>query len=105
MCGARRLGCSDIAQQRHQESGDYEGDHDGTKRVGVSQRARTNFHFVAIASNLTPTNGAMTRFVDEMGQRYGSIPGSLQEGHTAALKQDSIQYAPRNTLYDCVTAP
>jgi DHA2 family multidrug resistance protein len=47
--------------------------------------ARTNFHFVAIASNLNPTNGAMTRFLDEMGQRYGSI--SLQGGHTAALKQ------------------
>jgi hypothetical protein len=29
MCGARQLGCSDIAQQRHQESCDYEGDHDG----------------------------------------------------------------------------
>ena len=26
-------------------------------------------------------------FLDEIGQRYGSIPGSLQAGHTAALKQ------------------
>jgi hypothetical protein len=29
----------------------------------------------------------MTRFLGEMEQRYGSIPGSLQAGHTAALKQ------------------
>jgi DHA2 family multidrug resistance protein len=59
----------------------------GIAVCGAIINARTNFHFVAIASNLTPTNGAMTRFVDEMGQRYGSIPGSLQEGHAAALKQ------------------
>ncbi|HET8920792.1 MAG TPA: DHA2 family efflux MFS transporter permease subunit [Xanthobacteraceae bacterium] len=59
----------------------------GIALCGAIINARTNFHFVAIASNLTPANGAMTRFVDEMGQRYGSIPGSLQEGHTAALKQ------------------
>ncbi|MFZ0986223.1 MAG: DHA2 family efflux MFS transporter permease subunit [Xanthobacteraceae bacterium] len=59
----------------------------GIAVCGAIINARTNLHFVAIASNLTPANGAMTRFVDEMGQRYGSIPGSLQEGHTAALKQ------------------
>jgi DHA2 family multidrug resistance protein len=59
----------------------------GIALCGAIVNARTNFHFVAIASNLTPANGAMTRFVDEMGQRYGSIPGSLQGGHTAALKQ------------------
>jgi MFS transporter, DHA2 family, multidrug resistance protein len=29
----------------------------------------------------------MTRFLDEMGQRYGEFPGSLAAGHTAALKQ------------------
>jgi DHA2 family multidrug resistance protein len=29
----------------------------------------------------------MTRFLDEMAQRYGAIPGSVQAGHTAALKQ------------------
>jgi MFS transporter, DHA2 family, multidrug resistance protein len=28
----------------------------------------------------------MTRFLDEMGQRYGEFPG-LAAGHTAALKQ------------------
>jgi DHA2 family multidrug resistance protein len=49
--------------------------------------AKTNFHFVAIASNLTPANGAMTRLLDDLTQRYGAILGSLQAGHTAALKQ------------------
>ena len=50
----------------------------GIALCGAIINAKTNFHFVAIASNLTPANGAMTRFLDEMGQRYGSIPGSLQ---------------------------
>jgi MFS transporter, DHA2 family, multidrug resistance protein len=48
---------------------------------------RTNFHFLAIASNLTPANGAMGRFVDHMIDRYGAIPGTLQAGHVAAVKQ------------------
>jgi DHA2 family multidrug resistance protein len=58
----------------------------GIALCGAIINARTNLHFVAIASNLTPANGAMTRSLDEMEQRYGSIPGSLQAGHTAALK-------------------
>jgi MFS transporter, DHA2 family, multidrug resistance protein len=49
--------------------------------------ARTNFHFVAIASNLTPANGAMTKLVGEMVERYGALPGSPQAGHVAAVKQ------------------
>ncbi|HXW30759.1 MAG TPA: MDR family MFS transporter [Xanthobacteraceae bacterium] len=49
--------------------------------------ARTNFHFVAIASNLTPANGAMTRFVNAMTVRYGAMPGSPDAGQVAALKQ------------------
>jgi DHA2 family multidrug resistance protein len=48
---------------------------------------RTNFHFVAIASNLTPANGAMNRMVDGLTQRYSNIPGAVQAGHAAALKQ------------------
>jgi MFS transporter, DHA2 family, multidrug resistance protein len=59
----------------------------GIALCGAILNSRTNFHFVAIASNLNPANGAMTRFVDEMSLRYGLIPGSLQDGHTAALKQ------------------
>jgi DHA2 family multidrug resistance protein len=48
---------------------------------------RTNFHFVAIASNLTPANGAMTRFIHTMALHYGAIPGSTHAGQVAALKK------------------
>jgi DHA2 family multidrug resistance protein len=59
----------------------------GIAVCGAILNARTNFHFVAIASNLTPTNGAMTRLVSNVVQRYDAIPGSPQSGHVAALKQ------------------
>jgi DHA2 family multidrug resistance protein len=60
---------------------------------------RTNFHFVAIASNLTPANGAMARLVDHMTTRYGALPGSLQAGHVAAVKQLwQLAYREASTL-------
>jgi DHA2 family multidrug resistance protein len=49
--------------------------------------ARTNFHFDGIAYHLTPANGAMTRMVDGIAQRYSPLPGSLGAGHVAALKE------------------
>jgi DHA2 family multidrug resistance protein len=71
----------------------------GIALCGAIINAKTNFHFVAIASNLTPANGAMTRFLGEMEQRYGSIPGSLQAGHAAALKQLwELAYREASTL-------
>ncbi len=48
---------------------------------------RTNFHFLAIASNLTPANGALARLMGGMAQRYGAIPGTPEAGHASALKQ------------------
>ena len=59
----------------------------GIAVCGAVLNDRTNFHFHAIASNLTPANGAMTRLVNEVSQRYAAIPGSPQEGHAAALHQ------------------
>jgi MFS transporter, DHA2 family, multidrug resistance protein len=59
----------------------------GIAICGAILNAGTNFHFVAIASNLTPANVPMTRFAHDTAERYGSIPGSLQDGHVAALKQ------------------
>jgi DHA2 family multidrug resistance protein len=59
----------------------------GIALCGAILNARTNFHFVAIASNLTPANGAMTRLVAAMVDRYGALPGSPQSGHVAAVKQ------------------
>src|SRR5467141_1668700 len=49
----------------------------GIAVCGAILNARTNFHFDAIASNLTPANGAMARLVH----------GSPVAGHAAALSQ------------------
>jgi DHA2 family multidrug resistance protein len=54
---------------------------------GAILNDRTNFHFQAIVSNLTPANGAMTRLIGDVAQRYGAVLGSPQEGHAAALRQ------------------
>jgi MFS transporter, DHA2 family, multidrug resistance protein len=59
----------------------------GIAVCGAVLNDRTNFHFHAIASNLTPANGAMTRLVNEVAERYAAIPGNPQAGHEAALKQ------------------
>jgi MFS transporter, DHA2 family, multidrug resistance protein len=71
----------------------------GIAVCGAIINARTNFHFAAIASNLTPANGAMTRLLDDLTQRYGAIPGSAQAGHAAALKQLwELAYREASTL-------
>src|SRR5438128_815314 len=49
--------------------------------------ARTNFHFDAIAYHLTPANLPMERMLAGLSSRYGAMPGSLDAGHLAALKQ------------------
>ncbi len=59
----------------------------GIAVCGAVLNNRTNFHFHAIASNLTPANGAMARLVNEVAERYAAIPGNPQAGHQAALKQ------------------
>ena len=71
----------------------------GIAVCGAILNARTNFHFVAIASNLTPANGAMTRLLDGMVERYGALPGSPAAGHVAALKQLwQLAYREASTL-------
>jgi DHA2 family multidrug resistance protein len=61
--------------------------------VGIAASAaiindRTNLHFLHIASNLTPANGAMDRMLDGVQGRYGAIPGNQEDaGHQAALEQ------------------
>jgi len=59
----------------------------GIAVCGAILNARTNFHFDAIAYHLTPANGAMVRMVDGIAQRYDALPGSLDAGHIAALKE------------------
>jgi DHA2 family multidrug resistance protein len=71
----------------------------GIALCGAILNARTNFHFVAIASNLTLANGAMTRLMGELAARYGAIPGSLQTGHAAATKRLwQLAYREASTL-------
>jgi DHA2 family multidrug resistance protein len=71
----------------------------GIAVCGAILNARTNFHFVAIASNLTPASQAMTRLVDGMAERYGTLPGSLQSGHVAAIKHLwQLAYREASTL-------
>ena len=61
----------------------------GIAVCGAILNNRTNFHFHAIASNLTPANGAMGRLVTEVAQRYAAIPGSPQDGHARRLSISS----------------
>jgi len=60
--------------------------------VGIAVSAaivndRTNLHFLHIASRLTPANGAMDRLLHVVEGRYGTLPGSPQSGHLAALER------------------
>ena len=48
---------------------------------------RTNFHFLTIASNLTPANGAMNELIGGMSQRYEATLGNAVAAHSAALQQ------------------
>ncbi len=71
----------------------------GIAVCGAILNERTNFHFLAIASNLTPANGAMNRLLGATAQRYGALPGSLHAGHAAALKQLwQLAYREASTL-------
>ena len=61
--------------------------------VGIAASAAiintaTNTHFLAIASNLTPANGAMVRFASSVAQRRSGfgVAGGL-DTHAATLKQ------------------
>jgi DHA2 family multidrug resistance protein len=58
----------------------------GIAVCGAILNAQTNFHFNMIASHLTPANGPMTRLIAGAAQRYGTIPGSPEAGHLAAMK-------------------
>ncbi len=59
----------------------------GIAVCGAILNARTNVHFEAIAEHLTPANLPMQRTLAVLSSRYGAIPGSLDDGHVAALKQ------------------
>jgi DHA2 family multidrug resistance protein len=54
---------------------------------GAILNERTNFHFLTLASNLTPANGAMEKLLHETSARYASLPGGGVHGQQAALDQ------------------
>jgi DHA2 family multidrug resistance protein len=71
----------------------------GIALSGAILNARTNFHFVEVASHLTPANAPMQRMLDALTQRYAALPGSLDAGHAAALKQLwQLAYREASTL-------
>jgi len=71
----------------------------GIAVCGAILNTRTNFHFDAIASHLTPANGAMQRFVAGAAERYQMVPGSPDAGHVAALNQLwQLTYREASTL-------
>jgi len=59
----------------------------GIALCGAILNARTNLHFEAIAEHLNPANLPMNRMVAGLAQRYATLPGSVDAGHVAALKQ------------------
>jgi MFS transporter, DHA2 family, multidrug resistance protein len=59
----------------------------GIAVCGAIVNIRTNFHFLTIASNLTPANGPMTRLVDELSMRYAASPTAQYASHVVALKR------------------
>jgi DHA2 family multidrug resistance protein len=71
----------------------------GIAVCGAILNARTNFHFDAIASHLTPTNVPMQRLIAGVSSRYAAMPGAADAGHVAALKQLwALAYREASTL-------
>ena len=48
---------------------------------------RTNEHFLRIASHLTPANAAMERYLGSTQARFATLPGAVESGRIAALRQ------------------
>jgi MFS transporter, DHA2 family, multidrug resistance protein len=59
----------------------------GIAACGAILNTQTNFHFDMIASHLSPANGPMDRMLGGLAARYAALPGNLDGGHVAALKQ------------------
>ena len=71
----------------------------GIAICGAILNARINFHFDAIASHQTPANGPMDRLIAGVTNRFGVLPGNLEGGHLAALKQLwQLAYREASTL-------
>ncbi len=70
----------------------------GIAICGAILNDRTNFHFLTIASNLTPANVAMVQFMDGVEQRFSPLRGHPNV-HAAALKEIwNLAYREASTL-------
>jgi MFS transporter, DHA2 family, multidrug resistance protein len=71
----------------------------GIAVCGLVLNDQTNLHFVDIASNLTPANGAMQTLLNDLGTRLSDTLGSAPAGHLAALEQlRAIAYREASTM-------
>jgi DHA2 family multidrug resistance protein len=71
----------------------------GIAICGAVLNDRTNLHFERIASHLTPANIPMNQFLHGAAQRYGALPGNVDDGQAAALHQLwSLAYREASTL-------
>ncbi|HEY1933554.1 MAG TPA: DHA2 family efflux MFS transporter permease subunit [Acetobacteraceae bacterium] len=71
----------------------------GIAVCGAVLNDRTNLHFLNIASNLTPANGAMNRMLAGLDTHLTTVLGSAPAGHLAALEQlREIAYREASTM-------
>jgi MFS transporter, DHA2 family, multidrug resistance protein len=71
----------------------------GIAMCGAVLNNRTNLHFLNIASNLTPANGAMNQLLAGLGSHLTTVLGSAPAGHLAALEQlREIAYREASTM-------
>lgn len=71
----------------------------GIAVCGAVLNNRTNLHFLNIASNLTPANGAMERLLAGMDERMTKLLGSAADGNLAALQQlRALAYREASTM-------
>ena len=72
--------------------------------VGIAGAAaiindQTNLHFDHIATRMTAGSGPTTRLLATVGDRYASLPGAVDDGHAAALRQLwQLAYREASTL-------
>jgi len=71
----------------------------GIAVCGAVLNDQTNLHFLAIASTLTPANGAMQHMLSGLTTRLTTVLGSAPAAHLAALEQlRDIAYREASTM-------
>jgi DHA2 family multidrug resistance protein len=71
----------------------------GIALCGAILNSHTNEHFLDIASNLTPANGASQHLVSGRAHQIGALLGSSAQGYAAALQQlRNLAYREASTM-------